>query len=625
NPCPQSIFLDPGRTLASLSVSVGGLLLRQQPRDEWHAVLGDPELPLDEPLHGVLLFRLPVGHVLDALPRDAVAHVGPRPPVVHLGVVAGAEREVAEPRQPPLRVDELADLGLDVEGAGVLLPRPPQERPEPADVVLELRVRLDGAVVDDDAAGRVPLLAPLRRDDVLLVLHAPAHLEDAVLEHHLRVAEDEVDGAAHGAVAVVLPAGVRVERVLVPVELALVEHRLVALHPQRHGLVVLGARRVLHRDPAHEEAVADRLHGGRVLGGDVHHEVLVPRDDRLADPVADHDEVRHVARHGDVLLVRALLDVHHVRVLALERHLGQRLVDGLVVAAAVRRHRHVRLEVGLAGRGLQQPPLGVRHPPGRAVVPEQPPAEDGQVQVGDGVPELVHDGQDVLRQLLGDVKRLAHLGGGVRRGVGEAVKAGLLVRERGGEPRLEVVHGVLEVGHLEAAELVEGGLEVVDGVVEHLLAVLERARRARVVFELVEQAGLLHGLLDPLRGGLEDGLGQLRGGRRIAGRLLQRLLARHLVVHGLAEGLDRLHRRRQLRAVLLIFSFFEGHDADGGDDRHRQDGRRADYGAFAHGRFTTINTSRSIHTITIKWEVFRRFEPLNQWKGSSLFLTSWTK
>ena len=90
-------------------------------------------------------------------------------------------------------------------------------------LVLELRVRLDGAVVDDGAAGGVPLLASLRRDDVLLVGHALAHLDEAVLEHHLRVAEDEVDGAGDGAVAVVLPAGVRVQRVLVPVEPALEE------------------------------------------------------------------------------------------------------------------------------------------------------------------------------------------------------------------------------------------------------------------------------------------------------------------------------------------------------------------------------------------------------------------
>nr|ACR35086.1 unknown [Zea mays] len=344
-----------------MSVYPARLLLRQQPRDEWHAELWEPVLALDEALDGVLLQRVLVGDVLDTPPLDASGHVGAGPVVFHLGVVAGAEAEVAEPRQPALRVDEPADLRLDVERARVLLPRAAQEGPEPADALLELRVRRDGAVVDDGAAHRPPLLAALRRDDVLLVVHALAHLDEAVLEHHLRVAEDEVDGARDDAVAVVLAARVRVQRVLVPVEPALVERRHVALHPQRHRLVVLGSRRVLHADPAHQEPVPDRLHRGRVLGGDVHHEALVARDHRLGGAVADHHQVRHVPGHGHVLPVLAGLHVHDVRGGALQRHLGQRRVDGPEVAAAVLGHRHLedglgqlRGAGGVPGRRLQR-------------------------------------------------------------------------------------------------------------------------------------------------------------------------------------------------------------------------------------------------------------------------------
>jgi hypothetical protein len=209
-------------------------MLRQQSRDVGHAGLGQPPLPLYEPLYRVPPLCLLVRDGLDSPPLGAPAHAGSRPVVLHLGVVACVEPEVAKPRQPSLRVDEPADLRLDVERARALLPRPAQKRLEPPRARLELRVRRDGAVVDDGPA-RGP---PLRRHDVLLVVHAPAHLDEAVLQHHLRVAEDEVDGAADHAVAVVLPARVRVQRVLVPVELALVERRRVALHTQRHGLVV---------------------------------------------------------------------------------------------------------------------------------------------------------------------------------------------------------------------------------------------------------------------------------------------------------------------------------------------------------------------------------------------------
>lgn len=119
----------------------------------------------------------------------------------------------------------------------------------------------------------------VNRDDVGLVRHGLLGLDQAVLQHHLGVAEDEVDGAG-------LPVTQQSRKncrssLLVAVEGAPVEHRLVALHAQRHHLVVLGPRRIIHPDVPHEEPVADRLHGGRVLGRQVHLEVLVPRDNGL--------------------------------------------------------------------------------------------------------------------------------------------------------------------------------------------------------------------------------------------------------------------------------------------------------------------------------------------------------
>jgi len=116
-----------------------------------------------------------------------------------------------------------------------------------------------------------------------------------------------------------------------------------------------------------------------------------------------------------------------------------------------------------------------------------------------------------VSQLLRAVERLAHLVRGVRDGVHEPVEARLLVRQRVAQPRPEVVHGGLEVGHLEPAEPVEGGLEVINGVVQQLLAVAEGGRRAWVVLEGVEHGGLAHSLLDPIGRHPQQGLGRRQG------------------------------------------------------------------------------------------------------------------
>jgi hypothetical protein len=57
----------------------------------------------------------------------------------------------------------------------------------------------------------------VNRDDVGLVRHGLLGLDQAVLQHHLGVAEHEVDGAGHPAVAEELPLRMRVQRVLVSV------------------------------------------------------------------------------------------------------------------------------------------------------------------------------------------------------------------------------------------------------------------------------------------------------------------------------------------------------------------------------------------------------------------------
>lgn len=116
-------------------------------------------------LDGELLLALLVGDGLDASPFGALAHVGASAAVVRLRVEERLEREVAVPLQAALRVDEAADVVLDVERPGVLLPGAGQVRGDlPAGVRLEVRVRLDGAVVQHGAAHGALVQSPLRRE-----------------------------------------------------------------------------------------------------------------------------------------------------------------------------------------------------------------------------------------------------------------------------------------------------------------------------------------------------------------------------------------------------------------------------------------------------------------------------
>lgn len=82
-------------------------------------------------------------------------------------------------------------------------------------------------------------------DHAALVLEWLPDHHLAVLEDHGGVAEDEVDGAGDGAVAVELPVDVGVEGVLVGVDLAVVNDCPVGRYTERHGLVLLSSCAVL--------------------------------------------------------------------------------------------------------------------------------------------------------------------------------------------------------------------------------------------------------------------------------------------------------------------------------------------------------------------------------------------
>lgn len=122
------------------------------------------------------------------------------------------------PRAPPLGIDDPIDLAHHDHRGRVIFPRPPE-----VGLGRDVAPRPDAAAVDREARVLVWVGLALRRDGVVLAPQRLARLDAAVLEYRGGVAEDEVDGARDGAVAVELAVGVGVEGVLVGVEAAAVE------------------------------------------------------------------------------------------------------------------------------------------------------------------------------------------------------------------------------------------------------------------------------------------------------------------------------------------------------------------------------------------------------------------
>ncbi|RWW50514.1 hypothetical protein BHE74_00043207, partial [Ensete ventricosum] len=190
-------------------------------------------------------------------PSHPAAGVRPRPSVHVLAVVEGAQREAAIPLQPPRRGDQAVEVRLHEHRPRVLLPRPAEVGGEVGLHRDKVRRRRHLAPLDGDAGVLVRVFPPLRREDVLLVRQRLPGVEVAVLEHHRRVAEDEVDGAVDIAFSVELAEGVDVEGVLVAYEAAPVEGGEVGADPESHGLVLAGACCVLYGDVSHEKSIAN--------------------------------------------------------------------------------------------------------------------------------------------------------------------------------------------------------------------------------------------------------------------------------------------------------------------------------------------------------------------------------
>lgn len=152
-------------------------------------------------------------------PRHPTAQARARPVVVVLGVEYRIGRVGGRlPHAPPFGINDPSHHRLQHDGGGVDLPWPPE-----VCAGGQVHGRAYSAPVDRKARVLVRVGLALGRDGVVLPPHRLLGLDGAVLEDGGRVPEDEVDGAGDRALAVELTVRVRVEGVLVAVDVAPVE------------------------------------------------------------------------------------------------------------------------------------------------------------------------------------------------------------------------------------------------------------------------------------------------------------------------------------------------------------------------------------------------------------------
>jgi hypothetical protein len=219
--------------------------------------------------------------------------------------------------------------------------------------------------------------------------------------------------------------------------------------------------------------------GGGLERGDVVRGAPVAGDDGAPGAVADEHEVGLLGPHLDDLVVQPGPDVDHRPLVAALGRRVHRGGDGAVRARAVLGHHEdgrvfVFDEVRGGGGRRQQPPVSARCPPREAarVLRRRMRGVRGHAAaVGGG--GVVQHGEGVAdRGARGGVEPGGVVARGDEAGLGEAVGAGVVAGERGGEPRQRVVAG----GARDARARQE-----VERVPEQLRAVLARRRGERGV------------------------------------------------------------------------------------------------------------------------------------------------
>jgi hypothetical protein len=497
------------------------LILFNESRGVRNPGVPQPCVPRDKILHGELR-GLGDGHRrVHAIPRHPAVRRCTGPGVGELAVEQRAQRGRIRPLQPPRRRDGAVQVALHHPHPCELPPRAAQVHRRAA----EVRRAGDPALLEGDAGVLVPVVPALSRDGVPLARDGLPGLDAAVLEDHGGVAEDEVHRAGDVVLGVELPVRLRVERVLVRLDIALVQHRAVAGDHERHRLALPWPGAVDDAQALADEARAQhncntkltigtrtaRVHlvheqrlqgptlrtdGGGVVGGVAVAGALAPVEDRLPLAVAHQHHVRVRDSHG--LHVPSGLHVEHHppasscsvatarRPRARRRDVGDRIVDTSVRPAAVQRHHGVRRDVG--HRGLQEPPV-VFGQPGR----ERDTFRCRRRRGGRRGPLPALHPADVQRQCgadeLGERADLLAHGVAPRGGWngGEALVARVLVRHRGAQPRPRPF--CIRRGSRErVAQLVEGDVKQLDAVA-HARRRLGRGGRGEVARQRVRRRG----------------------------------------------------------------------------------------------------------------------------------------
>lgn len=151
----------------------------------------------------------------------------------------------------------MRDLRLHDHTHGVRFPWPPKVRFELRHGAFKLHGSVEQGVLKRQTRELVGIGSPLCCKRVLLPEDRALLGDDvARLEGGVGVAEDEVDRALDGALAVVLAEGVAVEGVLVAVEGHFVHGDHVGGATEGDGLVAVGAGRVLHFEGLADEVLA---------------------------------------------------------------------------------------------------------------------------------------------------------------------------------------------------------------------------------------------------------------------------------------------------------------------------------------------------------------------------------
>lgn len=233
--------------------------LHGKPGQKSHSGGGQPRRAVYELGHGELTSL--DGRCYDPItrPRNSTTDRSARAGIHILSIVQSVEGKTGSvPLEPAAGVHVVPHVGHHVHDPRVELPRTAQIRREAPLERLEIGRGQDPTGVDRDTSVLVRVLPVLGGYCVLLHVHGLSREDRAVLEDHGGVSEYEVDRAVDFAFAEELAVRVDVEGVLVPDDLASVDHCVVCPDPERYRLVLA------RPGPIHESNVAgDESRSGR--------------------------------------------------------------------------------------------------------------------------------------------------------------------------------------------------------------------------------------------------------------------------------------------------------------------------------------------------------------------------